>query len=489
MMGCYVRTVLLLMVLSWTALSASAEALQLAVVVDVSGSMRHNDPDHARLRALRLLLHLLPAASEVSLWRFAAHPQRLWSSTSWSAGQLPQALQSLQAIDEHGAWTDIDAALQVALQDLARRAAPRRHLVLLTDGYIELGQGPAADATSRARVWQQDLDLARRLGVHMHTLGLGGAADEPLLRHLALGSGGRFLAVDSHDLSAALMQILDVAAPAQHLPVQGRAFSVDDQVGAMTLLWLGRQRPVGHLIDPQGHRWSRQEHPASVLWENETDYELVEVRKPAAGVWHLDADLSGNDRLSVLSDLALQVTGLPANVAENSQPELDISLHDAHGVVLDSALLEHCRLRRDSGRPGQLLEQELLYDGPQQGSVMIPEDGHFKDTLPRQPQAGDTILRYTLQCGAFAREFDQVLHVTAHPGELPPPVSPSVAPKPAAQVAARHRALWPWLLGGLAALLLSALAAALAYVLWRKRSLRLAAAAEAQPHHEDEGPP
>ena len=453
-----------------------AAPLHLVVLIDVSGSMRHNDPTQARQHALGLLLRLLPAGSELSLLTFAAHPHSLWSSSNWQSAQLAQVLPRLTAIDEHGAWTDIDAALRQGLQTLASEPGGRQHLILLTDGFVELGHGSAADAVSRAQIWNEDLAQARRQGVHLHTLALGGEADLPLLRHLALGSDGRFVSAQVRQLTPALLDIFDAAAPAQRLPVQGRAFQVDASIHAMTLLLLGgSQERLPRLLTPQGEAWTPQKHPASLSWTRTPDYELIEVKNPMAGIWHLDADLGPRSRLSVLSDLTLQVHGVPMNAAGEQPVDLDISLNDTHGTVVDPALLGRCVLTRHSGLRGQLLDQDLLYDGPQQGSVMIPDDGHFQSQLPGWRHGGDHIVRITLQCAGFSREFDQLVHVTAHREDLPPPASAAVQPVPRTPPHARpaQHLLRSILIAVLAGALLL-LVLAMAYIAWHKARLNKA---------------
>ena len=457
--------------------------LHLVVLVDVSGSMRNNDPTQARQRALGLLLRLLPAGSEVSLLTFAAHPHRLWNSPAWQSSQLAQVLPRLSAIDEHGAWTDIDAALRQGLQTLAPTSGGRQHLILLTDGFVELGHGAAADAASRAQVWGEDLTQARRQGVHLHTLALGGAADLPLLRHLALGSGGRFVSAQAQRLTPALLDIFDVAAPAQRLPVRGRAFQVDASVHAMTLLLLGStQERLPRLLTPLGESWTPQQHPSSLTWTRTSDYELIEIKKPQPGVWHLDADLGPRSRLSVLSDLRLQVSGVPVNAAGGQVAKIDISLQDTHGTIVDPALLGPCVLTRHSGLRGQLLDQEVLYDGPRQGSVMLPDDGHFQADLPAWQENGDVIVRVTLQCAGFAREFDQIVHVTVHREDLPPAVTVthSSAPHPPAHAQTHGQPRWRLILVVTVLAILFLLVLAMGYIVWRKiHPGKVAPAAEA----------
>jgi hypothetical protein len=44
---------------------------ELQILIDVSGSMKHNDPKNLRIPALKLLVNLLPDGTNVGIWLFA----------------------------------------------------------------------------------------------------------------------------------------------------------------------------------------------------------------------------------------------------------------------------------------------------------------------------------------------------------------------------------------------------------------------------------
>ncbi len=53
-------------------LSVSAATSDVRVVIDVSGSMKQNDPQNLRAPGLRLLSGLLPPESAAGVWTFAS---------------------------------------------------------------------------------------------------------------------------------------------------------------------------------------------------------------------------------------------------------------------------------------------------------------------------------------------------------------------------------------------------------------------------------
>ena len=118
---------------------AHAAPPNLAVLVDVSGSMAHNDPKGERVKALRLLVQLIPEGSNLTLWAFSTQPEQLVQIRGIKNADRNHILEHENRIDNHGAWTDIDTALLDGMHVLEKApAAEPRHLILLTDGFVEL---------------------------------------------------------------------------------------------------------------------------------------------------------------------------------------------------------------------------------------------------------------------------------------------------------------------------------------------------------------
>ncbi|NNM52466.1 MAG: VWA domain-containing protein, partial [Pseudomonadales bacterium] len=439
--------------------------------------MHKNDPHNERSQALRLLLNLLPAGSRFTLWTFADRPELIDHGAAMDSVQRSQALGVLSRIDAHGAWTDIHAAMQAALHDLAQDPGQNRHIILLTDGFVELGQGASTDKASREQVWTPDLQQAVAVHVHIHSVALGGDADTALLRHLSLGSNGRFVQAQGQALTTAFLQIFDVAAPSQRVPIEGHSFGVDAGVRDMTLLAF---RPVNgqtmQLMPPDHQSWTASQHPATVRWVHADQYDIVSVEKPLAGTWQLAADMGPDSRVSILSDMSLDVQGVPTNVSPNTPLTLTMELHNRNKVVTDPDFLMLTTLSVEAGKVGDLWRKTVVYDGPEQGSVMVPSDGKFAINLPGYADPGDYAVRVRLVSATFSREFDQLMHVTGHVADLPKAVvkrmvaKESVAAKP--KKASHH--IWLWIVGGIFGALLLGGLGFFGYVFWRKRKLRLA---------------
>ncbi len=455
----------------------------LAVLVDVSGSMAHNDPNGERIKALRLLVQLIPEGSNFSLWAFATQPEPLIQLRAVKNADRTHILEHENRIDNHGAWTDIDAALLDGMHELEKSPSTEpRHLILLTDGFVELGHGPEADKASRERVWGRTQEaLAQH--IHIHTIDLGGKADDALLRHLSLGSEGRFVSANQDRLTKAFLQIFDVAAPQQRIPLHGRQFSVDSGIRELTLLLFRPQHkndPSVELQAPDGTRTSFAQHDDSVRWVHTDTYDLMTLAHPAAGVWTISQDPGADSRVTILSDLSVQVSGVPTNMAVGGSLHLKIHVSDKDKVVTDPNVLDLTTISEVHGGVGQLWPQpSVLYDGPSQGSVMVPDDGIFHEDTQSFDHAGDYVIRVLLKSPTFMREFDQLMHVTSDTADLPhPAVRKPVAGK-VIPVKTKHvempMAIWKIVVIGLLIALSSGGLGFVGYVMLHKTLLRMRA--------------
>lgn len=473
--------------------SFAAASPDVAVLIDVSGSMKQNDPANHRRSAYELLTRLLPANSHLASWRFAESVEPMVEVAHLDPDQRNKVLQSGELIHSHGRLTDIDAALARALDYFKHSATTEKHLILLTDGFIDLGNDPDRNLSSRNKVLSTRLHMAVTQGVKIHTIGLGGEADKDLLRRLALGSGGRYLQPTAEDLQKAFVTIFDTAVPAQRLPIEDKHFLVDSKVKEFTLLAfrLPHGAPV-KLHAPSGRILDSANHPDSVRWDHANEYDLITVTHPESGSWSLETELQPESRVTVISDLELDVKGLPVNMAAGDKAGLRISLVGDGKVLRQKDFLMLTTVSVQQGVPGQLLETQQLYNGPEQGSVMAPDDGVFTTTIGNGLQGGSYIVRVRVDSKTFSRSREQLISIAGNKAELPEtsgPVAISSASLPVKKVVKTEAKtpVWWWILsGGLALFILVALSF-IGYLIYVKsRARRAKAALAATPAEEEE---
>lgn len=202
---------------------------ELLLAVDLSASMGHRDMDRAGSRGTRLDV-LIQAAHEfidrrkgdrIGLLLFGDRAY-LQMTPTFDHAALRRVLDGAE-LGLAGRDTAIGDAIGLALRSLARSRAPRKVLLLLTDGANTAG-------TIEPR---QAAEMARQAGLRIYTVGLGGPGvagpDVALLEAIADTTGGRFMVAADRAAMEQVYRQIDALEPA----------AVDRQ-------WLRSMQPVYH---------------------------------------------------------------------------------------------------------------------------------------------------------------------------------------------------------------------------------------------------
>jgi Ca-activated chloride channel family protein len=148
----------------------------MALVIDRSGSMTGLPLEMAK-QAAKATADTLAADDLLEVIAFDSQPTRIVRMT---AAKHSARIQNDIARIQAGGGTEIFPALDTAYQALSSTHAKRKHVVLLTDG-----QAPSNGIR----------DLVQAMAaeeITVTTVGLGGGADETLLRMIAEVGGGRY---------------------------------------------------------------------------------------------------------------------------------------------------------------------------------------------------------------------------------------------------------------------------------------------------------
>src|SRR5690606_11350904 len=184
----------------------------------------------------------------------------------------------------------------------------RSHIILLTDGMVDVSPADEVNQHERLRIQTQLVPEIAAAGYRIHTLALSEQADHELLQSLARQSDGIYSRVDNADqLLEALVRILHQTVPTDSLPLEGNRFLVDENVDEFTALILRRPGTgSAHLSAPDGAGHSAGRAPEQTNWHSTATYDLITVQNPVAGEWRIDADMQPDSRVTVVSDLRLR---------------------------------------------------------------------------------------------------------------------------------------------------------------------------------------
>ena len=381
------------------------------VVIDVSGSMKQNDPNNLRQPALELLVKLLPENSKAGVWTFGRYVNMLVPHREVSDNWRQTAAAKAPEINSTGLYTNIGEALEKAAYDLDRgNPGYRTSLILLTDGMVDISREPEENQAEWRRIVDEILPRFRRAGYTIHTIALSDNADSELLNKLALATDGvASVAQSADELMKIFLAAFDNAAPAEQLPLANNSFVVDSSVEEFTAL-IFRNANGGNaetrLISPEQEVYHFDRESPYVNWYRAERYDLITVSKPIEGEWQVAADVDPDSRVTVVSNLNLVVKPIKNNLFINESSTLSLLLREDGNTITRADFLNlldvsYLVKRREDGEEWR----GTLSDGK------APRDGIYQQSLEMFDTEGYYDLSVVVDGKSFKREFSHTISV------------------------------------------------------------------------------
>ncbi len=287
------------------------------ILIDISGSMKQNDPNNLRAPAMRMLVNLLPPGSEAGVWTFAKWSNEFVRHEKVTQEWQENATRKSKEIRSPGQFTDIAQVLEHSSRDWKQPSDfERRSIILLTDGVVDVSKDPLKNIESRKRVQNEIIPYFRDSKIKIHTIALSENADIELLENLAVQTDGAHIMVKSaNQLQKAFLKLFEKSVKRETLPLQGNKFNVDKSVNELTILVFNNpDSPNSQLQDPSGKIFSQKDKPNQTKWHNDSGYDLVTISNPQTGEWQIIADIDPDNRVMIVSDLKLKSSQVPNNI-------------------------------------------------------------------------------------------------------------------------------------------------------------------------------
>ncbi len=410
---------------------------EVRILVDVSASMLRTDPDNLRRPALRLTSELLPDGTRAGVWDFADDVNAIVDVATVDQQWRDNTRGAARWIHSMGQGTDIGAALEAAAADWFAESASDdttpRHLVLFTDGRVNISNNAEEDQAERERIMGPLIDRLREHGITVHAVGLSEEIDPELMEALSRRTGGRMaITRQAGELERLFLGLFDQVAQRDTLPMEGNRFQVDDSVAELTVVAFHDGDSEGvRLRHPDGDTLDASMAGDSLRWRREPHHDLITIDEPVPGEWELLGAEDPDNRVMIVTDLRLHTDDLPAYSISGESFAVGAHLTEGDEPITRDGFLDLTwfRLLDDTGEA-----RTLERDG---------ETARFGTTVT--PEAGEREFVLRVSSDTFQREarhrlevFDTPLTMEREPLEGDPelqrrlifrPVSDAIDPR------------------------------------------------------------
>ncbi|MCI0510517.1 uncharacterized protein (TIGR03503 family) [Chromohalobacter marismortui] len=389
----------------WAQDSVASRTPDVRMIFDVSGSMKANDPGNLRASALQLAATLLPSRARGSVWTFGSQVRNPLPDGNVDAQWRRRARSLAPQLVDYQQFTDIEQALREASQ----ADGGQRHIILLTDGMVDLpGSGEAKrmrDQASREALIASLAPALASRGVVVHTIALSQNVDRELLERISRITGGLAAVAETPEaLLRAFLDVLERIVPRDQLPIEKGGFDVDDEVeGFNALLFHDEDAPEISLVGPDGKRYTRDDHPDDMLWQSNPRYDVIRVPEPQVGKWRIEGPIGRDSRVSIESALQLRSDTLPPTLYLGFDIPLDAWLSREGEMLTGAALPDGIQVR------GEL--RGLEGDTRASTSLAAGDDGHFTGTLQAPERIGNARIVLNADSDAWTRERVQGVNI------------------------------------------------------------------------------
>lgn len=402
----------ILTICSFTAL-ASDKKPDVRVLIDISGSMKENDPNNLRVPALNLLVDLLPEESRAGVWTFGAYVNQLVPHAYVDDSWRTDARSSSRQITSSALFTDIENALERSVYDINRQTEYDRHIILLTDGLVDISEAGTArqkrieNNESRDDIQFDLLPKLQKAGITVHTVALSDNADKDLMLKLAQRTGGlAAVANNAEELMQLFVQALDRATPNEQVPLENNRFLVDSSINEFTALIFHKPNSKRvFLISPSGKRYTSLDHPDTIRWHYESRYDLITVKDPEDGEWLVETEMHPDNRVTVVSDLSLKVSDVPAMLYRGLSLDIEASVAEEGELITRPEFLKVMSLNAEQlSDSDRILQADIMTSKP-------GAQGYFETNLGPFTRTGNYRIKVNLDGKTFQRSVSQPVFV------------------------------------------------------------------------------
>ncbi|WP_370978781.1 VWA domain-containing protein [Agaribacterium sp. ZY112] len=398
-----------LLALSGFASSQEASTNDVRLVIDVSGSMKRNDPNNLRQPSVELLVELLPEQGKAGVWTFGKWVNMLVKHQEVDAKWRELAKREAQNINSVGLYTNIGTALEKAAYDLSYTdSSQTKQIILLTDGVVDIDKDPELNQREWRRIVDEVTPKLAAAGYRIHTIALSDNADRDLMNKISVATDGLAdIARNADELMQVFLKAFDAAAPTEQVDLNGNQFVIDSSVEEFTaLIFREKASETLALISPDKQRLISTTKESDLRWHRANNYDLITVKRPLEGTWYIEGEIAESSRITVVSNLNLLMKPLPTNVVTGDQLSIDAFLKEDGQIISNPEFLTLMTVEAElfGGH-----SHSNLVSVWKQGLEQFGPQGRYQADLPALENEGVYELRVKVDGKTFQRSLKHQL--------------------------------------------------------------------------------
>jgi uncharacterized protein (TIGR03503 family) len=320
-----------------------ATGLELVMALDVSGSMRQNDPRNLLPQGARILINLARSQDKVGFLTFEDGAWIRLPLENMTPAHQKLAIKELKKLAPRGLFTNLCAALAEGLKAFSPEDnTAKRALLLFTDGQMDINPQSGDTPKFLEQLRQELVPQYEQRKIPIYTVAFTDQSDKALLKEIADRTKGQFLVVnEAQDLHRAFATIYEGLEHPQLAPITDATFLIDASVQEATVI-LSRARlgAAGTLIDPQGKKLTFKTVRPPIRWYAADAFDMVTIPSPEPGTWRLAGHKEVGNRIILLTDLKISCPYLPYEAGLDEELLFAAGLEQAGKLVAEKTILE-----------------------------------------------------------------------------------------------------------------------------------------------------
>jgi len=403
-----ILTILLVYGLPDSLANTTPPVKDIRIIIDMSGSMKKNDPLNHRTKAVQLFSEVLPKDVYSGIWTFAAEVNMLIKHGKVNKKWKKSAFSKATKIHSYGLYTNIEKALKKSTYDWYKNEPGKeKHLILLTDGYIDISKNKDKNIQSRKNVITKLLPLFKKNKINIHSIALSEFADHDLLKILSSKTNGSYVVIKkASDLDRYFFKLFQSTAKPDTIPFKGNRFKIDKSISDMTIVLFNSDNPT-RVMTPEKKYWSHKDHPENVKWVKSDNYEIVTVSRPIEGAWYVDAPVDPDNKIMIVTNLRLNVNKLPSIMLPGDPMSVNAYMTEDGKIITKENFIKLLSVK-SVVREANSITRDILktsYDGK----------GTFSSDIDTKKYKNQNVAVITIRGPTFVREFKHEFNVVTEP--------------------------------------------------------------------------